>query len=89
MADRTTPVLLAVIAAVLGGAALSLAEGVMAPIAFALFVIALAWPVQEAVQRRAGATLGLLAAMLAAMLCIMALALAIGWAARRFPWRRG
>ncbi len=83
MADRTTPVLLAVIAAVLGGAALSLAEGVMAPIAFALFVIALAWPVQEAVQRRAGATLGLLAAMLAAMLCIMALALAIGWAVAR------
>ncbi len=83
MADRAVPVLLAVIAAVMVGAALSVAAPVLAPIAFALFVIALAWPVQEGVQARLGATLGLLAAMLCSLLAVMALALAVGWAVTR------
>lgn len=83
MADRAPPVLLALIAAVLGGFALWAAAPVLAPIAFALFIIALAWPVQQAVQRRLGAGLGLLAAMLAAMLCVLVLVLAVGWAVTR------
>lgn len=83
MADRATPVLLAIIATVLGGFALWAAASVLAPIAFALFIIALAWPVQQGVQRHLGAGLGLLAAMLAAMLCVMVLVLAVGWAVAR------
>ncbi len=83
MADRAVPVLLWLIAVVLGGFALWAAAGVIAPIAFALFIIALAWPVQQGVQRRLGSGLGLLAAMLAAMLCVLALVLAVGWAVTR------
>jgi predicted PurR-regulated permease PerM len=53
---------------------------VLAPIAFAIFVIALVWPVQAAVQQRLGPVAGLLAAMLVSLVVLVALALAIAWA---------
>jgi predicted PurR-regulated permease PerM len=81
--DRAARSLLALSTMVLVGVALSLTEAVLAPIAFALFTIALAWPVQRAVQARAGAAVGMMVAMLASLVVVLALALATGWAFSR------
>lgn len=62
------------------GLALHAAASVLAPFAFALFAIALVWPVQAAVQRRLGAAVGLLAAMGVSLFVLFALAAAIAWA---------
>lgn len=83
MNDAPTRWLLALIATVAGGAGLALAAPVAAPLAFALFTIALAWPVQLAVQRRAGAGAGMLAATALALLVVLALTLAASWAIGR------
>ena len=49
---RTLRLSALVCAAILTLAALSLAESVMTPVAFALFIIALVWPLQRRLQRR-------------------------------------
>jgi AI-2 transport protein TqsA len=50
--DRGTRIMIGLCAAVLVGAALQDGQAIFAPIVFALFVIALVWPVQRAVQAR-------------------------------------
>jgi AI-2 transport protein TqsA len=65
--------------AVLVAAALHWAAAVLEPVAFALFAVALAWPVQRAVQARAPQALALLATMLVTLVVLVVLALAIGW----------
>jgi len=65
--------------AVLTAAALHWAEAVLAPVAFALFAVALAWPVQRAAQARVPQALALLATMLVTLVVLVILALAIGW----------
>lgn len=74
--DRTSRLLLAVIATVLLAAALEAARGIAAPVAFALFVIALVWPLQ---QRLAGLGLPAAAALAAALAAAIAVAGAVGW----------
>lgn len=54
MAIRTSLVLCAM---VLLAAALYLASSVFAPLAFALFILAIVWPLQEALERTLLATL--------------------------------
>jgi AI-2 transport protein TqsA len=80
MTDRASRALLALCATILVGFALYAAQSVLAPLAFALFVIALAWPVQRAVAARAGAAIGLLAAMAASIVAVLLLALLSAWA---------
>ncbi len=78
--DRGSRILLGLVAAVLVAAALQAGQSVLAPIAFALFVIALVWPVQQAVQARIPAGLALIGSVLVSMAVVAGLALAIAWA---------
>jgi AI-2 transport protein TqsA len=50
--DRTTKILLLFCASVLIFGALYLAGSIIAPVTFSLFVIAIVWPIQRALQRR-------------------------------------
>jgi predicted PurR-regulated permease PerM len=65
--------------ALLVAAALHLAEAILAPIAFAFFTIALAWPVQRAAQARVPAFVALPGTVLVTLVVLVALALAAGW----------
>jgi predicted PurR-regulated permease PerM len=78
--DRGSRILLGLVATVLVGAALQAAQSVVAPIVFALFIIALVWPVQQAVQARIPAGLALIGSVLVSMAVVAVLALAIAWA---------
>lgn len=72
--------LLALSAAVVLGAGLSWAAPVAAPVAFALFAVALAAPVRAGVSRHLGGAAGMLAAMAACLLVVGALVLTAAWA---------
>jgi predicted PurR-regulated permease PerM len=52
MSARTNRILLGICTVVLAGGAIFLARPVIAPVAFALFVMALVWPLQDRLQRR-------------------------------------
>lgn len=67
-------------AAILTAAALHLAQSIFAPVAFALFLIALVWPVQRRLAAWIPAGLAMLAAMLAAFVTVVTLAWLIAWA---------
>jgi predicted PurR-regulated permease PerM len=79
MMDQLSRWMLGICTAILVAVALSLAEPVLAPVAFALFAIALAWPVQRAVQAKAPQMVALLATVLVTLVVLVLLALAIGW----------
>ena len=68
---------------VLVAAALRAADVVFAPIAVALFVIALVRPVQRGIRPRAGAAVAALATMLLALVAVGALAVMSAWAFAR------
>ena len=74
-----SPVLLGIIAVILAAAALSLAQSILAPVAFALFVIALVWPVQRALETRLPTLLALLLTVLGTLVVLVGLALLIAW----------
>lgn len=66
--------------AILAAGALALAQSVLAPVAFALFVMALAWPVQAWARRVLPQGLALLLALMATLVVLVLLAGAAGWA---------
>ena len=69
-----------IIAAILLAAALSLTEAILLPIAFALFTIALAWPVQRRLEGWGLPTfLALLVTVAVTLVVLVALALAAAW----------
>ena len=78
--ERGTRILLGLCAAVLAGAALQAAQAIFAPVVFALFVIALVWPLQRAVQTRIPAGLALIGTVLVTILVVAGLAYGIVWA---------
>lgn len=65
--------------AVLVAAAMHLGQAVFAPIVFALFVIALVWPVQRAAQARLPAGLALIGTVLVTLVVVAVLAFGILW----------
>ncbi|MGA9868327.1 MAG: AI-2E family transporter [Acetobacteraceae bacterium] len=69
--------------AILVVAALYLAEPVFAPLAFALFVIAMVWPLQARLQARLPKLVALAISMLATVVVIGAFAWVISWAFSR------
>jgi AI-2 transport protein TqsA len=79
MADRTSRWMLGLCTAILAAGACRLAEPILAPIAFALFTMALAWPVQRAAQARLPVFVALLGTVLLTLVVLVALALAAGW----------
>jgi AI-2 transport protein TqsA len=72
--------LIGLCAAILLAAALHLAQSIFAPVAFAVFLMALVWPVQRRLAGLVPAGLAMLAAMLAALVTVVTLALLIAWA---------
>lgn len=54
-------------------------QSIFVPLAFSLFIIALAWPLQEALQRRMPQLLALLVTLSLSIVAIVALASSAGW----------
>ena len=80
MLPRSLRVLLALACITVLAAGLMAAQAVVAPVVFALFVIALVWPVQGALQRRIGAVAAMLVTMLVTLVTLLGLALLVAWA---------
>jgi len=78
--DRALRVMVGLCTVILAAVALRLADSVFAPIAFAVFVIALVRPMQRGIQARAGGGIATLATVLTALVAVGVLALLIGWA---------
>ena len=77
---RPLIVLLSLTCVVILASALSAAQAVVAPIVFALFAIALVWPLQGALQRRIPAVAALLITMLVTLVTLLGLAWLVAWA---------
>jgi len=77
--DRGIRISLGLCVAFLAVAALYFAQSILAPIAFALFVIAIVWPVQRKLQRVLPALLALVITMLLTMCAIVLLGSMIVW----------
>ena len=77
---RPLIVLLSLTCVVILAAGLSAAQAVIAPIVFALFAIALIWPLQGALQKRMPAVAALLITMLVTLVTLLGLALLVAWA---------
>lgn len=68
-----------ILAAIAVAASLYLATSVFAPVACALFIIALAWPLQEALQQRMPRLLALAIVMCAIIVIFLAFASMVAW----------
>ncbi len=77
--DRAMRAMLGLCTAILAAAALHAGQSVIAPIVFALFVIGLVWPVQQAVQSRISAGLAVVVTVIVTLVVVSGLALAIAW----------
>jgi hypothetical protein len=77
---RPLIVLLSLTCVVILAAGLSAAQAVIAPVVFALFAIALVWPLQGALQKRIPAVAALLVTMLVTLVTLLGLALLVAWA---------
>lgn len=78
--SRSLTVLLALACTTLLAAGISAAQSVVAPVVFALFVIALVWPLQGRLQRRMPAVLAMVLTLLVALVTLVGLALLVAWA---------
>ena len=79
MFGRGTLILLGLIAAILIGAALFLARSIIAPVAFALFFIALVWPLHKALAARLPQLLALFISLAVSLVVILALTSMTVW----------
>jgi AI-2 transport protein TqsA len=77
---RPLIVLLSLTCVVILAAGLSAAQAVVAPIVFAMFAIALVWPLQGALQKRMPAVAALLITMLVTLVTLLGLAWLVAWA---------
>lgn len=77
--DRGLRAMVALCTAILAAAALTLAQSIFAPMGFALFVIALVWPIQRAAQARMPTVLALLLTVVASLAVLVLLALTTAW----------
>lgn len=75
--------MLGLCSAILLCAALYAAESVFAPLAFALFIIAIAWPLQRSLQTRMARLIAVAVTTAAIVIVIVAFALLLAWAAGR------
>ena len=72
--------MLAICTAVIVAAALYLARSIFAPIAFALFMMAIVWPVQRTLQDRLPQFVALILTLIASVAVIIAFASMVAWA---------
>ena len=83
MADQNRSPLLAICTAILVVTAMYLAASIVAPMAFALFSVALAWPLQKALQRRLPTLLALAIVIVICATIIGSLGSAVAWCVTR------
>lgn len=72
--------LIGLCAAILLAAGLQAAQSIFAPIAFALFLTALVWPIQRELARRIPRPVAMVTAIAATLVAILGLAVLIAWA---------
>jgi predicted PurR-regulated permease PerM len=77
--DRTIQTMLGLSTAILIFAALYLARSILAPVAFALFIIAIAWPFQKALQARLSKLVALPITLLVTVTVVVALGSLVVW----------
>ena len=80
MTSRGARIMLGLCTAVLVFAALYFARAILAPVAFSLFVIAIVWPFQRALQARLPKLLALVATLVAILVVVTVLGFLIVWA---------
>lgn len=78
--DSALRTLAGITTAILIAAALSLAESVLAPIAFALFLIALAWPLQRGLEPKTGSAVAMVITLLVTLAVVAVMVLLAAWA---------
>jgi predicted PurR-regulated permease PerM len=77
---RALIVMIAICTAILVAGAAMLAQPVLAPVVFAIFAIALVWPLQGRLQRHLPAIVALLVTVVVALVALLGLALLVAWA---------
>ena len=78
--QRDSPRRLVVCAIILACAALYFASSVFAPLAFALFILAIVWPLQEALERALPKGLALFVTLAVTIVVVLIFASMIAWA---------
>jgi AI-2 transport protein TqsA len=78
--DRATKVMLAVCTAILVLAALYLTKPILAPFFFALFMVAIVWPLQRALEQKLPQFVALLLTLLVTVATVVAVASMVTWA---------
>ncbi len=79
MGGRGTGILVGIIAAIAICAALSLAETLLVPVAFSLFIMAVVWPLQKALQARLPKILAVLATLVITLLVVGSVLSLVVW----------
>jgi predicted PurR-regulated permease PerM len=80
MTSRAVPVMLGLCTAVLVLSGLYLAGSILAPVAFALFVVAIVWPLQRTLEARMPRLVALVATLAVTLLVVTVLGYLIVWA---------
>jgi predicted PurR-regulated permease PerM len=77
--DRQTRAMLAICTAILVAAALYFARSIFAPFAFALFMVAIVWPLQSALRRRFPQVVALLITLFVTAVVLILFTSMVGW----------
>ncbi|MGZ5187415.1 MAG: AI-2E family transporter, partial [Caldimonas sp.] len=80
MSSRAIPIMLGLCTAVLVLSGLYLARSILAPVAFSLFVVAIVWPLQRALETRLPRLLALVVTLVMTLLVFTVLGYLIVWA---------
>ena len=78
--DRQTHVMLAICTTILVAVALYLGRSIFAPLAFAIFMVALVWPLQRALESKLPQVVALLLTLLLTVAVVVAVASMVTWA---------
>lgn len=79
IADSALRTMAGICTAILVAAAFSLAQSVLAPVAFALFVIALAWPLQRGLEPRLGGAVAMIVTLLVSLTVVGVMVFLASW----------
>lgn len=78
--DRQTRAMLAVCTIILVAAALYFARSIFAPLAFAIFMVAIVWPLQRALERKLPQAVALLLTLILTVAAVIAISSMVTWA---------
>jgi len=80
LTDRQTRAMLAICTIILVAAALYFTRSILAPFAFAIFMVALVWPLQRALERKLPQAVALLLTLLVTIAAVVAVSSMVTWA---------